>query len=277
MRSAPALTLCALFIAGCSSGEKAPAGGATAASPAVVTFHAKDFAFSGPDSIRAGMTQFHLVNDGQTLHHVQLVRLDSGKTMADLQAALKNPGPPPMWAMFVPGPNAPDPGQESNATVDLAAGNYVVLCLVDIPGNVPHFAKGMVKALTVTAGSGAAVASPTADATLALSDYSFVLSKPLVAGKQMIAVTAKGPQPHEVEIIRFEPGKNVNDLMKWMDKPEGPPPAHGVGGLSATLAGTTAWFSVDLVPGDYMLACFIPDGKDGKPHIAHGMMQAFKI
>src|ERR1700743_238478 len=44
-----------------------------------VVVHAKDFAFDAPDSISAGWTSFHVVNDGPMLHHVQIVRLDSGK------------------------------------------------------------------------------------------------------------------------------------------------------------------------------------------------------
>ncbi|MFI5310368.1 MAG: hypothetical protein ACHQQ3_03980 [Gemmatimonadales bacterium] len=276
MRLVPALTVCSLFVCACTSGEKNAAGTA-AATPAVVTYHAKDFAYTGPDSISAGMTELRLVNDGMTLHHMQLVRLDSGKTLADLNEALKKPGMPPMWAVFVPGPNAPDPGTQSNATVDLAAGNYAIICLVDIPGHVPHFVKGMQKALTVTAAKGPAIAAPVAQVSITVSDYSFALSKPLVAGKQTVAVVGKGPQPHEVEIIRFDPGKTMKDLGAWMEKPEGPPPAHGVGGVSATLPGVTAYFTVDLPPGDYVLVCFLPDGKDGKMHMEHGMLQPFKI
>src|ERR1051325_7992644 len=50
----------------------------------VAVIHTKDFAFEAPDTITAGLTTFHLVNDGPNLHHVQLVRLDSAKTAADL-------------------------------------------------------------------------------------------------------------------------------------------------------------------------------------------------
>src|SRR5579884_3152564 len=66
----------------------------------VAVVHARDFAFDAPDSISAGWTTFHLVNDGPNLHHLQLVRLDSGKTAADLGEALKTPGPLPRWAVF---------------------------------------------------------------------------------------------------------------------------------------------------------------------------------
>ncbi len=250
--------------------------------PVAATIHemaitGSDFSFQAPDTVAAGVTHVSFTNKGPGFHHVQFVRLDSGRTLADLEAALKKPGPPPGWAVFVPGPNAPDPGGSSNATVTLAAGNWAIICLVDLPGRVPHFAKGMVHPLTVTASPMPAATTPPADVTLELTDYAFTLSKPLVAGTQVVRVVAKGPQPHEVEIMRFEPGKTMDDVMQWFDKPQGPPPAHGVGGTTAQVPGETVQFSVDLAPGDYALVCFIPDAKDGKPHVAHGMVHPFKI
>src|SRR5580765_4094873 len=97
------------------------------------TVHAKDFSFDAPDSVSAGWTTFHLINDGPNFHHIQLVRLDSGKTMQDLDAAMKG-GPPPRWAVFVGGPNAPSPNSSVDATLNLQPGNYAMICVVDIPG-----------------------------------------------------------------------------------------------------------------------------------------------
>jgi hypothetical protein len=62
-----------------------------------------------------------------------------------------------------------------------------------------------------------------------------------------------------------------------MQKPEGPPPASAIGGTSAQMAGFTAYFTVDLTAGDYALVCFLPDAKDGKMHLEHGMIQTFKL
>jgi hypothetical protein len=130
----------------------APAAAASMASfdPAthVAVVHAKDFAFDSPDSVTAGWTTFHLVNDGPNLHHAQLVRLDSGKTVADLEAALKTPGQLPRWIVEVGGPNAPDPNGQTNATINLDAGQYAFICFVDMPGRVPHFMKGMSRRAT---------------------------------------------------------------------------------------------------------------------------------
>ena len=36
-------------------------------------------------------------------------------------------------------------------------------------------------------------------------------------------------------------------------------------------------FSVELTPGEYGLICFVPDAKDGKLHLMHGMMEQFKV
>src|SRR5690242_3016183 len=183
----------------------------------VAVIHAKDFAFDSPDTITAGWTTFHLVNDGPSLHHAQLVRLDSGKTVSDFEAAMKNPNaPPPKWLTFVGGPNAPDPNTESDATFNMTPGSYAVLCLVDIPDKVPHFTKGMIRPLTVVASNAPPAPEPTADATITLSDYSFTLSGKLSPGKHTLKIVNKGPQNHEVEIARLAPGKTSKDLLAWI-------------------------------------------------------------
>jgi hypothetical protein len=259
-----------------STAATPPAATAAATTPPVVTVHAADFKFDGPESIPAGMVTFHLINDGSTFHHMQLVRLDSAKTFADLQAVLAKPGPMPGWVTFIGGPNAPDPHGESNATMSMPAGNYAMLCFVDVPGGVPHVAKGMERALTVVP-SASNIAAPKPDVTLTLADYSFTTSQPLHAGSQTIEVRNTGPQAHEVELIRLAPGKTEKDLLGWMQKPNGPPPGSGVGGIAAAAPGEVSYFTADLTPGSYMLICFVPDRKDGKPHFMKGMMQTISV
>src|SRR5512146_1446003 len=132
-----AAALCACSQKEAAKPDTAPVAqaGAVAASQAsfdpttrVAVVHAKDFAFDAPDSITAGWTTFHLVNDGPNLHHIQIVRLDSGKTAADfgaaMQASAKNHTAPPNWIVFAGGPNAPSPKAEAEATVNMEPGNY---------------------------------------------------------------------------------------------------------------------------------------------------------
>ena len=247
------------------------------------TVHAKDFSFDAPDSISAGWTTFHLVNDGPNFHHIQLVRLDSGKTVQDLGEALKNPNaPPPRWAVFVGGPNAPSPGSASDATLNLQPGSYAMLCVVDIPGHVAHVTKGMVRPLTVTAASGAPAAEPNADVTITESDYKFDIPANITAGNHTFKIVNSGPQPHEVEIIRLAPGKTMKDFGEFMakayaDKVDGPPPGDGLGGITAMIPGGTEYFTANMTPGNYVMICFVPDMKDGKPHADHGMVKEFTV
>jgi hypothetical protein len=254
-----------------------PAGSMYDPATRTVTVHAKDFAFMAPDSIPGGWTTFHFVNDGSTLHHLQMARLDSGKTARDLADALKNPAaPPPAWMVLVGGPNAPNPGTESNGTINLAPGNYVMLCFVDTPDHVPHFAKGMMHPFVVTAAS-APGAEPAADITVALSDYAFTVTGTLAAGRHTIKVTNNGPQPHELELVKFAPGKTAKDLGAWAVKFEGPPPGDAIGGLAGVMKGGDGTFTADLTPGNYGFICFFPDAKDHQPHIAHGMVKEFTV
>jgi hypothetical protein len=272
----------ASIVIGCSKGETPPADSAASlpapaasAAPNMVTFTAKEFAFDGPDTIPAGMTMIHMSSTCQELHHVQLLKLEQGKTFADLQAAVKAGGPPPTWAVPYGGVN-PLVGGVAAATQMIEAGNYAVVCFVEGADHVPHLAKGMMKPLTVTP-STAAATEPTADVTLTLSDYTFTLSKPLAAGNQTIKVENGATQPHEVVLVQLEAGKSMEDLRKWATDFKGPPPGRPIGGIPAFMPGKTGYFEASLTPGDYGMICFVPDAKDGKMHVEHGMMTQFKI
>ncbi len=250
---------------------------APAAAQNEVEVIASDFSFQAPAELPAGPTTFRLVNRGPALHHMQVMRLEDGKTLEDLIAAFRTPGPPPAWARAVGGPNAPDPGSDAVATVMLEPGNYAIVCFVDVPDHIPHFVKGMFGGFRVTPALAQASEGPRADVTMTLKDYDFELSAPLTAGRRTIRVENAGPQGHEVELIRLAPGKTAEDLMGWMQNMQGPPPGSALGGVAGLDPGLHGSFTVDLTPGEYLLICFIPDSKDGKPHLAHGMMKTITV
>jgi hypothetical protein len=204
-----------------------------------------------------------------------ILKLTGGKTVDDLRAALANPGPPPAWVKEVGGPNAPDAGLESNATVMLEPGNYALICFVDL-GGPPHFAKGMIRPLRVVPAKGTA-ARPKADVTATLVDYGFKLSSPIRAGNRTIRVHNAGKQHHEVELVQLAPGKTIGDMMNWLGKMEGPPPGKALGGVAGMDIGMSQYFTANFTPGNYALICFLPDSKDGKPHFAHGMAQQITV
>jgi hypothetical protein len=242
----------------------------------VVRVTGQDFKFDAPDVIPAGLTQFVFLNKGPSFHHMALLKLAGGKTVADLTAALSKPGPLPSWAKEEGGPNAATPGFEANATLTLEPGNYALICFVDL-GGPPHFAKGMVRPLRVVSAPGPSAAKPNADLTVNLTDYAFKLSSPIRPGKHTIRVHNAGAQHHEVELVQLAPGSSLPDFMKWMETMKGPPLGKGLGGIAGIQPGMSEYFTADFAPGSYALICFLPDAKDGKPHFAHGMMQQIEV
>ncbi|HET9635772.1 MAG TPA: hypothetical protein VFP26_07540 [Gemmatimonadaceae bacterium] len=248
---------------------------ASAAKPNIVHVTGEDFKFDAPDVISAGMTEFKFTNKGPALHHLAILKLNGGKTIDDLQAALANPGPMPSWVKEYGGANAPVPGEESNVTLNMTPGNYALICFVDI-GGPPHFAKGMVRPLKVVP-SKKADPAPAASVTMTLFDYNFKLSGPIRAGTRTIRVRNIGKQHHEVQLVQLAPGKTVKEVLDWLGKPEGPPPGKAMGGVAGMEPGMTEYFTANFTPGKYGLICFLPDTKDGKPHLAHGMVKEITV
>ena len=266
----------------------------------VIRVTARDYAFEAPDTVEAGLVDIQLLNSGKEMHHIQLVRLNEGKTMRDLFNAMGPGTPPPAWAEDIGGPNTPVPGGTSAAMLRLKPGRYVLLCFIPSPDGKPHVAKGMAKEMIVTgqvagakspAGSAApspaaapaasgkngGAVEPRADVTMTLRDYDFVLSTPLRAGKQVIRVRNEAAQSHEVVIAKLAPGKTPNDVIAWIEKQDGPPPGAPAGGTTGIAKNGENFLTLDLEPGRYALLCFLPDAKDGKPHFVHGMVKEIEI
>lgn len=275
---APILSLAAACSQGDQKGSDSTTAAAEPAAPAAINLRATDYAFEAPDTVSAGPTWVRMTNDGKEFHHVVIVHMDAGHTLDELLKAI-SAGKPPEWAHMVGGPIGPSPGGATTSTaVPLRPGSYALICMVPSPDGVLHVAKGMVRPMTVTPATAAAATAPiVSTTTLTLADYSFTLTSPLTAGKNTIRVVNGGGQPHEVVIVRVFPGKTVQDIAAFAEKPAGPPPGEVVGGASFIAGDVANFIEVDLPPGDYGFVCFLPDVKDGKPHVAHGMIQAFKI
>jgi uncharacterized cupredoxin-like copper-binding protein len=288
-RNTRLLSLAAVIaLAGCTAKE-APqtadstvtAMATTPAAPNVVEINASEYKFEAPDQVPAGLTMFKLNDTGKELHHATLIKLDSGKTFNDLMEGMKNmkPGtPPPGWVIPAGGPNAAAPGASSNLITVLEPGNYAIVCFIPDARGVPHVAHGMAKALTVTPNASANMSEPNADITVILKDYQFDFSQPLTAGKHTLKIVTAPGQPHEYTFFQLMPGKKADDIPKYVEAGmKGPPPGVPIGGVAAMSAGNTAYYEVDLKPGDYAIVCFLEDAKDGKPHFTHGMIQQIKV
>ena len=258
----PAVMLSAL------SGATAPT-----TSPTEIVVTATDFSFDVPERVEAGLVTIRLVNRGETMHHAQLLRLDDGHTVADLRAALAA-GDDPAWAKPMGGPNVILPGMEARASVVLRAGGYAWVCWLGA-GESSHVAQGMVHGMTVEGAGGGELPRPTA--LVRLSDYDFAIDPPLSAGNHVIRVRNTASQPHELVLVRLQPGRTAEDLLAWLETEEGPPPGMPIGGVVGLAQGEANNIEVTLEPGAYALLCFVPDRTDGRPHVMHGMAKTIMV
>lgn len=278
VRLCVALALAGGAMLGCNRKPAPPPAPPTAT---VVTVTANDFNFAAPDTISAGLTTVKLQNAGKEVHQVVFIRIDSGKTMADIATVMKDPtAKVPGWLYFPLGANGIVPGDSANATATLAAGHYVLVCFIPSPDGTMHVNKGMVRPIEVKSSTGPAAADPSADLTITEKDFTWDISGPITAGTHTFRVDNAGPQPHEVAIYQLAPGKSLKDLQAWMATGmKGEPPAKPVGGFVGPMPtpGDHGFFTATFAAGKYVFLCFFPDQKDAKPHVMHGMIKEVTV
>lgn len=126
---------------------------AAAAEPkADLTVRLVDYGIELPKgvTVKAGVQTWKIVNDGPEAHEMAVMRLAPGKTMADVEAYLKNPtGPMPV--IPAGGAQGLSKGRYEYVEFDLAEGQYILLCFIPSPTHqgAPHAMLGMVRPLNV--------------------------------------------------------------------------------------------------------------------------------
>jgi len=244
-----------------------------------VEFIAHDYGFTGPDRLPAGVTTVRIVNQGRDLHHIQFLKLPSGKTAADFRAAVAaDPSKLPGWVQYAGGPNAHPAGSQASAMVNLTEGDYVLICWIPDKNGVPHVALGMQKALAVRGGKPMKVSQPKPSLVIKQVDYQFILSKRVEPGLQTIEVVNHGTQPHELVVVKLAPGARVKDVIASFEPDaSGPSPGDLVSGITGIEKGERVYFTGEFEPGRYGLICFVPDAVTGQPHFLHGMTTEFTV
>lgn len=269
---ASVLLLAALLLS-CDRTPPPPAAQTQATALRIVT---TDYAFTAPDTVPAGLTNMVMVNQGKEPHQAVVFRADSVKTQAEVQAALMSPTIP-SWINVPGGPNGAMPGDSANTMATLTPGNYWLVCFLSGADGKPHFAKGMLKSFVVKP-AGMAMAMPAGDVTITTKDFAFEVTPAITAGTHTIRMVNAGPQLHEIGVFKLAPGATMATVQAWVKGGmKGMPPMMPVGGIAGLTMGQTANFTATFAKGDYVLLCFVPDAKDGKSHLEHGMAMPFKV
>lgn len=112
-------------------------------------------------------------------------------------------------------------------------------------------------------------------------DYGFKGPDTLQAGLMTVEVVNKGKELHHIQFLRLEKGKTMKDIVEAAKANPESVFGHlnGVeydGGSNGTMPGESTSAVVYLEPGNYVVACIIPNPK-GVPHVDLGMIKALTV
>jgi uncharacterized cupredoxin-like copper-binding protein len=258
----------------------APSEGLAQQAP-VARFVTREYAFTVPATLPAGLVRVRVINRGTLPHYARIVRLDSAKTLADFTVWRKSGTRAPAWFVPVGGPAPIAPGDSAEAAVVLAPGRHLVFCTYPMPGGTSvHVDSGMVREITVrpsgsAASPNATIESLDSDATLIIGDYVF---SPITlrAGHERVRVTNAGNTAHQALLVRLPDGVKEGDELAWFRANyRTRRPGRPTGGSLEVKPKETSWFSVWLEPGRYLLLCGFVAGN--RRHFDMGMTRVIDV
>lgn len=215
---------------------------------------------------KTGQLTMTFRNSGRELHFAEILRLDAGKTKADVDKFFDDPeqleGPTPSWIKpGLKGLSLLSPGQSWDLTVDASqSATYLFACFLPAPNGKTHAALGMYDTIEITGTSDAS--PPQTSRTFTISPD--VIGTPAIAaGTTTVAVRNNSALPGDFLVVRLQEGKTLADLGAWFESFEGPPPATFLGGTDGIEAGKTALMTYRLQRGTYVaIATFEEDQKE---------------
>lgn len=279
MATALVLMIAGLLVACGGSDDSAAADPTPTASMTALEIDAADYSFTSLDEIPAGWVEVNFSNSGKEMHHAQLARLNDGVTMEQFEETLHHDEIAALQLVTLTGGAATiDPGGSGQVLLNLAEGEYVLICLVPNSDGGTHVDKGMIKSLTVTPAT--AGGGPEPVQTISMHDFAFEFPATLPSGPVLYEVVNDGPQPHEIAVLKLNDDVTTDEALEILSgsqAPDGPPPFQWAGGMQALSANESGIMHLDLEPGMYVAVCMVPDPATGNPHIALGMVKEFTV
>ena len=242
----------------------------------LIDVKAGEFFFQAPDTIPSGLVTLRLTqigmlaerhaagmtgralvadkgDDTRGFHMLWLVRLNEGKTAADLLHAAESGERLPSWATHLGGPGSALPPRSTNATLVLEPGNYVMVCFVGSAREDRkryHFLNGMFRTLTVVRSSAPVAALPRTDVVARIVDEGVVeFSTPLRVGRQILRVENTTDKGKEFKFQRPPAGATASEFLA---KPNGGPGLVW-GGLSNVPPGGSVTTTMEFEAGEYIV------------------------
>ncbi len=285
------LLLATLPLSACGSDDDEPSAAPSGSTSPTAAPAAPEMAITGVDygfqvsgSMAAGLTKISFTNAGKEMHMTGLGKLQAGKKLADVQAALKSGEEAAFETVFDEkegDSNAPQvlsPGYSASTYMTLSAGTYTLICFVPAADGKAHYEKGMLSEFTVAAAtSTTAAVAPKASAELVFANGKLTGPASLPAGKTVFRVTTDANH----ELIGLIPlnGATPEQALAYIEakfESDKPPTGPDLGAIGLQIhdfdAGEEIVFELDLKPGTLMLGCELEGEKEGDPKHAERLV-----
>jgi hypothetical protein len=181
-------------------------------------------------------------------------------------------------AVVMGGPGITAAGYSSETTVHLSEGLYIAECYVKDENGEFHSYNGMLETLEVT-GETSKEREPKATMDVSISSGQGIQNPESVRpGKHTFAIHFDDQSiyshlvGHNVQLVRFDDGYDqalLDELQSWIDwsAPQGfidnsPEGTTFMGGAMEMTEGSTAYYTVNLKPGDYAWIAEVPNASD---------------
>jgi len=232
-----------------------------------IVFIATKDRLEGPRTTSAGYAMLTFANGTDSLMAHALVRIKNDVTLdsalhaarifhalerGDRRAALAAFDAFYGGAVFVP------PGKTKGVGVALPPGRYIAYADV-VSNGPPRVHEGFITPIDVRASSEAAEA-PKPDHVIRMVDFGFEGPRQVMAGRSRWRVENAGAAVHLAFIARILPGHTFAETKRALTSPNGKPPVEADAnllGVHALSRGTFNDVELDLIPGEYVVVCFI--------------------
>lgn len=243
----------------------------------------KSASFKVPKSAQGGLVDVSFKNDGAAPHGVQFVQYTGSHTSDDVLKQLGTNSPKtPEWIRGLGGVPSVPGGKSASATLNLPAGNYVVIDAASLGG--PSSGPPATAAMKFTSGDTGDL--PGTDATVTAADkgkdkYAWDISG-LKSGSNQVTFDSEGSDA--LHLIAAVPLKGkappTAQIVKDLGS-NGPPPsyvdAQNFQSTPILDGGKSQTLTIDLKPGKYLFFCPITDRDGGKPHFEEGLIKTVTV
>jgi hypothetical protein len=285
LRNACALAIAAVTAAG-SLAVVGCGGGGGGSEPVALNLKisesGKAATYQTPKSAEGGLVEVSLKNEGKAPHGVEFIQYTGGHSLSDVLKELGAEGEKiPSWIKLQGGIGAVPGGQSQKATVNLPAGNYVLVDVAELgepsggggpPATAPLEVKGGEEGELPETEATVTAASPAKD------KYKWEISG-LKAGKNEVTFNSKGGED-AVHLMIAVPLKGKvppkSQIVKALGE-QGPPPSYvepkGIQSSAVLDGGASETTTIELKkPGKYLFFCPLTDRDGGKPHFEEGLV-----